>query len=321
MPQFRFHLDTYALRKALYWSVSGYRPIAVLPSIILASFWAGGEQAMIALAAIVPAAAIVFSHMLDRGISERNVVDGATGLGLVKNAEHWLEERLLKPASPTLNIALMAISIDDLSSLEDRVGVPMHETILSELAERLGGLIRQGDMIGRGSDTDFLICLSDIRPPESENLLHLARRLQAMLDPPFNHGSIRVYCTISIGIVRARQLKALRPLEMIRAAEHANLSARQAGPGGIRVFQSDYGQLPRSDHNLGNQISQALENGEIVGWSQPQVSTDTGAISGFEALARWEHPERGLISPATFLSFIERSGLSQRLAEVILTHA
>jgi len=276
---------------------------------------------MIALAAIVPAAAIVFSHMLDRRFSERNIVDGATGLGLVKNAEHWLEERLLKPTSPTLNIALMAISIDDLSSLEDRVGVPMHETILSELAERLGGLIRQDDMIGRGSDTDFLICLSDIRPPESENLLHLARRLQATLDAPFNHGSIRVYCTISIGIVRARQLKAPRPLEMIRAAERANLSARQAGPGGIRVFQSDYGQLPRSDHNLGNQISQALENGEIVAWYQPQVSTDTGAISGFEALARWEHPERGLISPATFLSFIERSGLSQRLAEVILTHA
>ena len=111
----------------------------------------------------------------------------------------------------------------------------MHETILSELAERLRGLIRQDDMIGRGSQTDFLICLSDIRPPESENLLHLAHRLQATLDAPFHHGAIRVYCTISIGIVRARQLKAPRPLEMIRAAERANLSARQAGPGGIRV--------------------------------------------------------------------------------------
>lgn len=321
MSQIRFHLDTYVLRKALYWLVSGYRPIALLPSIILASFWIVGEQAMIAIAAVVPAASIIVSHMWERRISEQSAVDGTTGLGFAKNAEHWLEERLLKAKSPTLNIALMAISIDDLSSLEDRVGVPMHETILSELAERLRGLIRQDDMIGRGSQTDFLICLSHIRPPESENLLHLAHRLHATLDAPFHHGAIRVYCTISIGIVRARQLKAPRPLEMIRAAERANLSARQAGPGGIRVFQSDYGQLPRSDHNLGNQISQALENGEIVGWYQPQISTDTGAISGFEALARWEHPERGLISPASFLSLIERSGLSQRLAEVILTHA
>ena len=321
LPRIGFSLDGYVLRKALYWLVSGYRPMALLPSIILGSYWIGGVRAMIVIAAIVPATSIVISLMLDRRNVARNAVDGATGLGFVENAENWLENKLLTTKSPKQNIALMAISIDDLDSLEDRIGVPMHETILSELAERLGELIRQGDMIGRGSHTDFLICLADIRPPESENLLHLARRLQATLDAPFHHGSIRVYCTISIGIARARQLKAPSPLGMIRAAERTNLSARQAGPGSIRVYQSDYGQLPRADHNLRNQISQALDNGEIVGWYQPQISSDTGAISGFEALARWEHPERGLISPATFLTLIERSGLSQRLAEVILTHA
>ena len=321
MSQVRLHLDAYALRKTLYWFLSGYRPFALLPSIILASFWIGGERAMIAVAAIVPAASILVLHMLDRRFADRDAVDGATGLGFVRSAENWLETRLLKPNSPTQNIALMAISVDDLDLLEDRVGVSMHETILGELAGRFGGLIRQIDMIGRGSRADFLVCLADIRPPESENLLQLARRLQATLDEPFHHGSVRVYCTITIGVVRARQLAAPSPLGMIRAAERANATAREAGPGGIRVFQSDYGQLPRSDHNLGNQISAALDNGEIVGWYQPQISADTGAISGFEALARWEHPERGLISPATFLSLIERSGLSQRLAEVILTHA
>ncbi|MGI9394575.1 MAG: putative bifunctional diguanylate cyclase/phosphodiesterase [Boseongicola sp.] len=321
LPRLWFSLDAYALRKALYWLVSGYRPMALLPSVILGSFWIGGVQAMIVIAAVSPAASIVISLVFARRGADNQAIDSATGLGLVENAENWLETKLLTAKSPTHNIALMAISIDDLDSLEDRIGVPMHETILSELAERLGGLIRQGDMIGRGSHTDFLICLADIRPPESENMLHLARRLQAMLDAPFHHGSIRVYCTISIGIARARQLKVLSPLGMIRAAERANSSARLAGPGSIRIFQSDCGQSPRTDHNLGNQISPALENGEIVGWYQPQISTDTGAISGFEALARWEHPERGLISPATFLTLIERSGLSQRLAEVILTHA
>jgi len=321
LPQVRPHLDAYALRKTLYWFLSGYRPIALLPAIILASFWIGGERAMIAVAAIVPAASILVLHILDRRFAGRETVDGATGLGFVRSAENWLELRLLKANSPAQNTALMAISVDDLDLLEDRVGVSMHETILGELAERFGGLIRQDDMIGRGSRADFLVCLADIRPPESENLLQLAQRLQATLDAPFHHGSVRVYCTITIGIVRARQLSAPSPLGMIRAAEHANATAREAGPGGIRVFQSDYGQPPRSDHTLGNQISDALENGEIVGWYQPQVSTDTGAISGFEALARWEHPERGLISPATFLSLIERMGLSQRLAEVILTHA
>ncbi|MGI9395705.1 MAG: putative bifunctional diguanylate cyclase/phosphodiesterase [Boseongicola sp.] len=321
MPPDRNRIDAYAVRKAIYWLVSGYRPMALLPAIILAGFWIGGEQAMVAIAAIVPAASIVVLLMLDRRFAGHNAVDGATGLGFVENAENWLETRLLNASSPSQNIALMAISIDDLESLEDRIGVPMHESLLSELAERLRGLIRQDDMIGRGSRSDFLICLSEIRPPESENLLHLASRLQATLDAPFHHGAVRVYCTISIGIVRARQFKAPSPLGMIRAAERAILSAQQTGPSGIRMFESDYGQLPRLDHNLGNQISPALENGEIVGWYQPQISTDTGAITGFEALARWEHPDRGLISPATFLTLIERSGLSQRLAEVVLTHA
>ena len=321
LPQRRFKLDAFVLRKALHWLVSGYRPFAFLPLIILSGYWIGGEETMIGIAAIVPASFIVIAQMLDRRFLEIDGVDGATGLGLVRNAENWLETRLLNTPSTMPNVALMAISIDDLDRLEDRVGMPMHETILSELADRLRELIRKDDMIGRGSRTDFLICLSDIRPPETENLLHLAHRLQATLDAPFNHGSVRVYCTITVGIARARQLKSPSPLRLIRAAERAFNAAQKAGPGGIRVFKSDYGQLPRSDRNLDNQISLALENGEIVGWYQPQISADTGAITGFEALARWEHPERGLISPATFLSLIERSGLSQRLAEVILTHA
>lgn len=291
MPPVRFHLDADALRKTLYWFLSGYRPMAILPTIILASFWIGGERAMIVFAATVPAAFILVLHLLDRRFADRDYVDGATGLGFVSSAENWLETRLLKTNSPTQNIALMAISVDDLDLLEDRVGVSMHETILSELAERLRELIRQDDMIGRGSAADFLVCLADIRPPESENLLQLAQRLQATLDAPFHHGSVRVYCTISIGIVRARQMQAPSPLGMIRAAERTKSSAREAGPGGIRVYQTDYGQQPRSDHNLGNQISAALEHGEIVGWYQPQVSADTGSISGFEALARWEHPD------------------------------
>ena len=74
-------MDIYLFRKALYWPFSGYRHVALLPLFILASYWIGGEQAMIAVAAIVPATFIVISNILDGRIADRDAVDGATGLG------------------------------------------------------------------------------------------------------------------------------------------------------------------------------------------------------------------------------------------------
>ncbi|QMU56857.1 MAG: EAL domain-containing protein [Boseongicola sp.] len=282
--------------------------------------WFFGESTTIAITACLPIIGLIMVNAINL-VNLRDDVDVTTGFSNASATANWLEQKALHQGVAAQNVAVLAISVDGLGLLEDRVSGPIQDAILTDLAKRLQDMVRQGDLITRGKRSDFLICVADIAPPRNEGLLQMAQRIQASLDTPFSNGSVQVYCTVSIGIVRRGQMENPTPNELIRACEAAEASAREVGPGAIRMHKSSFAQVPRSDMDLVHQIASALENGEIVAWYQPQVSTETGEISGFEALARWEHPDRGLISPATFLSLVEKSGLSQRLAEIVLTHA
>jgi EAL domain-containing protein (putative c-di-GMP-specific phosphodiesterase class I) len=97
--------------------------------------------------------------------------------------------------------------------------------------------------------------------------------------------------------------------------------ALRNGPGAIRAYAPDMARTRADRDALRDALEQAMDEGQIRAHFQPQISTDTGAITGFEALARWHHPERGLIAPAEFLPVLEDSGLSERLGEVMLYNA
>lgn len=305
-------------RKIVAWITAGYRPIAFIPLLLAATHWVAGEQIMIAVAAVLPAAAVLLSLFPERPFTSH--LRPTTPYPL-EVAEAWLESRISDTDSELTQVAVMAIKVDGLDLLEERLGFSMDDTIMQEFSSRLGKILRQSDLVTRGKKSDFLVCLSGMRAPESENLLHLSRRIQSCLDEPIKKGNVRVYCTVTIGIARASQVEDLMPSSLIHAADSANRSARKDGPGGVRIFKTAYGKPPSNDNDLLEEVAMALENGQIIAWYQPQVSTHTGAITGFEALARWEHPTRGLISPVSFLSLIDRLGLSQRLSEVVLTHA
>ncbi|MXQ06266.1 EAL domain-containing protein [Alphaproteobacteria bacterium GH1-50] len=108
---------------------------------------------------------------------------------------------------------------------------------------------------------------------------------------------------------------------LLEAAEHAHECALSKGLGATCDLLDTRLGGESGDAELLSEVTHALENGQITAWYQPQLCTDSGEISGFEALARWEHPKRGVVSPGSFLPIIERAGLSHRLAQVILTHA
>lgn len=305
-------------RKLVAWITAGYRPIAFIPLLLAGTNWAAGEQTMIAVAAVLPAAAVLLSLFPERRFNAQS------GLGApfpLETAEAWLQGQFLAEGRELKQIAVMAIKFDCLDLLEERLGFPMDDTIIEEFSNRLGKILRQGDLIARGKKSDILVCLAGMRAPESENLLHLSRRIQTCLDEPIKKGAVRVYCSVTVGIARASQIETLTPSSLIRAADCANRSAIEDGPGVVRIYKTGYGKAPSNDNALLGEVAAALENGQIIAWYQPQVSTHTGEITGFEALARWEHPTRGLISPASFLGLIDRLGLSQRLSQVVLTHA
>ena len=108
---------------------------------------------------------------------------------------------------------------------------------------------------------------------------------------------------------------------MVEAAELALTAAQRNGPSSLRAYSPDMHKIKPGNDVMSSEIDKALEKGEILPWFQPQISTDTGLVTGFEALARWEHPERGTVSPAEFLPKIQQAGKMERLGEVMLSKA
>jgi EAL domain-containing protein (putative c-di-GMP-specific phosphodiesterase class I) len=105
---------------------------------------------------------------------------------------------------------------------------------------------------------------------------------------------------------------------LLEAAEHAATEARRAGPAAVRSYSEDIGRRMSARTALTASAPDAIAQGWIVPWFQPQLCTETGRITGFEALARWCDPERGLVSPGEFLPAIEQAGLLERLSETML---
>lgn len=293
------------------------RLLAALPMSLLCAFWVAGEVALIAAALIAPALAIWI------GISmRRSVLAGArdTLSSLLSRDEMllWLNGASGKRTPRNAHLAVMSLVIDDMNSLEQRFGQDAARFVHREIVRRLQNALRHEDAVASTDDNLIVLGLAGITAPETENLLKLARRLQSVCDDPFTYQKSRIYCTISLGLAGELHLKNATAATLLHAAETAGGFAASSGPGSVRIFSEGLISEKDDEREYARSVSNALETGEIFAWFQPQMSTDARRIIGFEALARWEHPDKGLILPGEFLPDIGRAGLSQRLAEVVL---
>ncbi len=130
-----------------------------------------------------------------------------------------------------------------------------------------------------------------------------------------------MYQSCSIGFCLLSDLRQAEADEWIGAATAALAEAQRSGPSTIRAYSTATRRRSLVRANLRKEFEAALDNGEIRPWFQPQVSTDTGNITGFEALVRWEHPGKGVLGPQVFLPFAEQAELMERLGQVMRHHA
>lgn len=229
----------------------------------------------------------------------------------------WTEVALPAARKRERQVAVIAMTVDDLDAIEERFGRSMRDKVLREAGDRVQALMRDDDVLAR-LGPGFALGLQNVKPPETENLLQLAHRLQSVFEEPFSEGPTRTYCSLSIGIAAESHVKGSLGANVVAGAQRAGELAAMSGPGSVRVYSEGLSSDRAQDRDVARELSNALEKSEIFAWFQPQVRAESGEIIGFEALARWDHPERGMVSPASFLPDIEKSGLSQRLAEVIL---
>lgn len=295
--------------------------IVFLPALTLAAFWLGGEKILIMTALGAPlvfAMAGAFHVSQDRPLT---LPDALSGLSLRHQITAMLDTILRDSHITGRTTACLVIQFDQSDQLVDRHGRAAQTEVLARSAERLCVALREGDVVARLEGGGLAVALCAVRRLDLETVVQMAARLQSALSMPVSLNAASIYVSCSVGFCLGARSPAPNGKSLLEAAQVAADEAIRQGPGAIRAYAPDMARHRADRDALREDLELALDEGQIRAHFQPQVSTNTGAVSGFEALARWYHPEKGLIPPAEFLPMIEDAGLTERLGEVMLYNA
>ncbi|WP_299567489.1 bifunctional diguanylate cyclase/phosphodiesterase [uncultured Sulfitobacter sp.] len=306
------------LRKSVFDLLTGPPALAFVPAFSLAAFWFGGEGALLIVAALVPVFYLASGGFGPGLQSMRGHATNSNGL-LTRTA---LEARCGEVFDACCEAGLLScmhiVEIDNFSEVIDRYGQSAGDAVLQRMGDRLSGAMREGDFIGHIGEARFAVCVSPVRQLSLELCIQQASRLQSAVEEPVSIDGTVIYASVCIGFCQHARAPVRTSADWLRAAGIALRQAQARGPSSIRAFSEQMYTEAQTRRALHEDVVAALDSGEIAAWFQPQISTDTGKLSGFEALARWTHPVRGVIPPAEFLPAIEAAGLIERLAEVMM---
>ncbi|MFU8777863.1 MAG: putative bifunctional diguanylate cyclase/phosphodiesterase [Roseovarius sp.] len=215
----------------------------------------------------------------------------------------------------------LLLQIDDFDMLTDRHGLNATDRVIVQSLERLARALRPVDQLFDLGAGRLGVLLAPMPGLTLGPLLALAERLRTTLAEPITLDAATLHVSASCGLCLDAQAPARTAPALYDACLTALHEARRNGPSAIRAYGRGMAApipLPRA---LAEEVTEALAEGQLITWFQPQICTDTGQISGFEALARWQHPTAGLIAPAEFLPLLAASGRMEVLGDAMLANA
>jgi diguanylate cyclase (GGDEF)-like protein len=214
--------------------------------------------------------------------------------------------------------AVLFLDLDRFKNINDSLGHSIGDQLLIAMARRLESCTRDADMVARLGGDEFAILLDSIKGVEDATMM--AKRVQEKLQSAFNLSGHEVFTTTSIGIALS-STGYDHPENMLRDADTAMYRAKAQGKACYEVF--DKGMHTRAVFllQMENDLRRALEREEFCVYYQPIVALENGQIAGFEALVRWQHPDRGFINPGDFIPLAEDTGLIVPLGHWILQQA
>jgi len=215
-----------------------------------------------------------------------------------------------------LKLALLFIDLDDFKQINDTLGHPAGDGLLAEAAQRISGCVRESDTVARFGGDVFAVILAGL--DESDDVERVAQEINAGLTAPYRLGEENVVISASIGITLF-PCDATDVDDLWKNADQAMYAAKNAGRGRFSFFTPAMQTAARARLRLINDMRLALENHQFEVYYQPIVNLSTGGIIKAEALIRWHHPERGMVSPVEFIPVAEDSGLIVAIGDFVLS--
>ncbi len=249
--------------------------------------------------------------LAEERIAHAAYVDDLTGLPNRKVFCQQLEQEL-KRVHRGERLALLYLDLDYLKQVNDTLGHPAGDKLLMDVADRLRSCVRDIDMVARLSGDEFAIIQKLLDQPA--DAAALAMRIRDAIREPFDLDGHQVTVDVSIGISIAPN-DAIELDELMKTADIALYEAKNTGRGTYCFYASEMNARLQAHDKLERDLQSAFANGEFELFYQPIVSLDDDKITSFEALLRWNHPERGLVSPDEFIPVAEDTGLIIPLGE------
>ncbi|SFN03300.1 EAL domain, c-di-GMP-specific phosphodiesterase class I (or its enzymatically inactive variant) [Thioclava dalianensis] len=294
--------------------------VVFLPAVALAGLWFGLEGLLLlGLTALL--VAWMTRPLPPPALTPEAARDPVTGLPLRAEAEAIMESYLTEAMVTERRTACIVVGFDAPELLLRQMPRSSFEDVMQRSAERLSGMLRDSDRLAWLEEARFAVMLRPSPALDQEALIQLSAKLQTAFETPISLGSHAVQPTCHIGFCRMDLAPSAGGSALIRAACTAASEAARNGHSAIRSYSRAIQDAAKRRSELEREVIGALENGQIRAFFQPQLSTDTGAISGLQAIPRWLHRKRGMLTENDILSAVKAADLETRFAEVMLLQA
>ncbi|WP_196139508.1 GGDEF domain-containing protein [Aliikangiella sp. G2MR2-5] len=255
----------------------------------------------------------------DQKLQYQAIHDSITGLAnrslFVDRIDHAYL-RCQRNSAPT--IAVLFIDFDNFKQINDSYGHAAGDLLLRETAQRMKKQLRTSDTLARIGGDEFAILLEDL--DNTNFAITIAQRILTSMNETVTFGKQSIVASLSIGVAFNDE-NCESPQQMMKNADHAMYHAKRSGKNKIEVYESSLHYAVVYEKKLVTELEQAINNNELLFYYQPIVNLNDFSVAGFEALMRWDHPDKGIIAPGEFIGIAEQYDLIQAIDQKLLETA